>query len=260
MSSQPLTEEVALRIGLAVRALPGTDVRQLLKVLIEAVGRPLTKNKLAKLRLKRFLQAAGGELENGEDEVRKALSLLKGRGFQLESEPLPEIDSSIDVNLPDSIRIACSSDNGDRIDGHFGSCSRFLIYQVSASEARLIDIREVPDCDPEEDKNLKRAELISDCHVLGTKSIGGPAAAKVVRAGLHPIKLAKVETAGEFIQQLQDVLQKAPPPWLAKVMGEKPEQRIRFHQDEEPSILEETFGHEEASTQEETFSQKETAP
>jgi hypothetical protein len=35
----------------------------------------------------------------------------------------------------DSIRIACASNRGERLDGHFGSCARFLIYQVSATDS-----------------------------------------------------------------------------------------------------------------------------
>lgn len=229
MSAQPINEEVALRIGLAVRALPDTDARQLIPVLIAMVGQPITASKLSKLRLNRFKQEASSILENAtEDDVKSALSYLKGRGIKWESEPLPEVEAYKEGDMPGSIRIACSSDNGDKIDGHFGSCQRFLIYQVTADNKRLVEIRTVPKIDPDDDKNAKRAELISDCHVLATKSIGGPAAAKVVRAGLHPMKLGQVKSTDEFIAQMQGVLQNSPPPWLAKVMGDKPEERIRF--------------------------------
>lgn len=229
MSGAPISEQVALRVGLAARELPDIDASLLLKILFQAIGTPLTANKLAKLRKARLLAAANGLLDAAnEEQLKKAVNYLKGRGFEMEAEPLPEIAEFNDGDMPGSIRIACTSNSGDKIDGHFGSCARFLIYQVSADEVRLIEIRSVPPVDPDEDKNKIRADIIADCHVLCTASIGGPATAKVVRAGLHPMKLKEVRPAPELIAELQAVLRSSPPPWLAKIMGEQPEERARF--------------------------------
>ena len=117
---------------------------------------------------------------------------------------------------------------GEELDGHFGSCARFLIYQLSASELRLIDIRSANGPESRDDKNAFRANLINDCQVLFVASIGGPAAAKVVRAGVHPIKYPAAGSARERMESLQKVIQDSPPPWLAKVMGHDEESRIRF--------------------------------
>ena len=225
----PLSEQVALRVGLAARELPDIDASLLLKILLQAIGTPLTAVKLSKLRKSRLLGAANGLLDSASDEqLKKAINYLKGRGFEMEAEPLPATSSFKEGDMPGSIRIACSSNNGDKIDGHFGSCARFLIYQVSADEVRLVEIRSIPPVDPDDDKNKIRADLIADCHVLCTASIGGPATAKVVRAGLHPMKLTEVRPAPELMAELQGVLRSSPPPWLAKIMGEQPEQRVRF--------------------------------
>ncbi len=69
------------------------------------------------------------------------------------------------VNLvPGSIRGACASNGGERIDGHFGSARRFLVYQVAADGHRLIDCREIDDSAAEvsDDKNNHRAGLTPD--------------------------------------------------------------------------------------------------
>ncbi len=229
MAGAPLTEQVALRVGLAARELPDVDASLLLKILLQAVGAPLTATKLAKLRKARLRAAANGLLDQAsEQQLSQAVNCLKGRGFELEAEPLPEVVPLAEADMPGSIRIACTSNNGERIDGHFGSCARFLIYQVSANDVRLIEIRSVPPVDPDEDKNRVRAELIEDCHVLCTASIGGPATAKVVRAGLHPMKLKEPRPARELMAELQGVLSGSPPPWLAKIMGESPLERVRY--------------------------------
>ena len=73
---------------------------------------------------------------------------------------------------------------------------------------------------------------IKDCQLLFIASIGGPAAAKVVRAGLHPLKKPDAGPAREEIAALQHVIGADAPPWLAKAMGQDPEQRIRFAQDD----------------------------
>jgi nitrogen fixation protein NifX len=46
MPEQALSEDIALRIGLAARALPDTDPARLLRVLSDAVGLPPTAAKL----------------------------------------------------------------------------------------------------------------------------------------------------------------------------------------------------------------------
>jgi nitrogen fixation protein NifX len=137
------------------------------------------------------------------------------------------VESYAEGDMPGSIRVACASSRGELLDGHFGSAGRFLVYQVSSDEDRLIDVR-VPDDASADDKNSYRARLIRDCQVLYVASIGGPAAAKVVKAGIHPIKDPQGGPARERIAALREVLAMKPPPWLAKVMGHSVEERVRF--------------------------------
>jgi nitrogen fixation protein NifX len=124
------------------------------------------------------------------------------------------------TSTPDeaALRVAVASNTDGILDGHFGSCERFLVYQVSADAHRLIETRSTAEADEAADRNLARVALIADCQVLFVQSIGGPAAAKVVRAGVHPVKIAKGGPADETLARLQESL-KSPPPWLARVMG-----------------------------------------
>jgi hypothetical protein len=93
-----------------------------------------------------------------------------------------------------------------------------LVYQVNPTALRLIDQRPTLAADKAEDRNVARSALIGDCDLVYVQSIGGPAAAKVVRAGAHPVKIPKAGPAREILVQLQQSLRR-PPPWLAKVMG-----------------------------------------
>jgi nitrogen fixation protein NifX len=228
--SSPISEDIALRIGLAARALPETGPARLLKVLADAVGLPPTAEKLAGLKVKDLKAAADGELADMDpDALKAALALLKGEGIG-DSDPAPVLDPYAEGDMPGSIRVACASDSGELLDGHFGAARRFLIYQVSAEESRLVDVRSARDGGAE-DKNAYRAELIRDCQVLYVASIGGPAAAKVIKAEIHPIKDAAGGSARDRMVALQAILAAKPPPWLAKVMGQTPEERIRFERD-----------------------------
>lgn len=234
MSGGELSRELALRIGLAAKVLPGVDARRLLGVLNERIGAPLTEEKLGKMTvtdLKTGLSSLDGE-EDGEDAgidmeyFKLAVRYLWGE--DVTAPALPTIQALGEGEMPGSIRVAVASNGGERLDGHFGSCPHFLVYQLSENEIRLIDIRTTEGVDTAEDKNAYRAGLIADCHLMYVQSIGGPAAAKVIKAGIHPLKVAEGGHAPEVLAQLQGVMAGHPPPWLAKVMGRSPEQSLRY--------------------------------
>ncbi len=117
-----------------------------------------------------------------------------------------------------SIRVACATDSGALIDGHFGSCRAFLVYEVSPAAVEFVNALSTATADEAEDRNKARAALISGCQIACFQSIGGPAAAKVVRVGAHPLKVAPNTRVDDMMARLQQAL-KSPPPWLAKVMG-----------------------------------------
>ena len=233
MSSQDmLSRELALRIGLAARALPDTDAKRLLSVLTDCIGLPITEEKIAGINLKTLKSAQWGEFSCVDDPLlTHALSILKS-GLH-SSAGMWEPQAYTDGDMPGSVRIACASNDGTNVDGHFGSCSQFMIYQVSADEARLIDIRNTdsPEGLEADDKNMYRAELIQDCQVLYIASVGGPAAAKIVKLGIHPIKLSAIDPIAVVLDQLQSVIAGTPPPWLAKVMGIEATDRFRFERE-----------------------------
>lgn len=232
MNSQAISRELALRIGLAARALPDTDAKRLLSVLADCIDLPITEEKIAGINLKTLKTAKAGELSGVDDPLlTHALSILKS-GL-IAHAGVQERQAYADGDMPGSVRIACASNDAINVDGHFGSCNQFMVYQVSADEARLIDIRctDIPDGLEVDDKNVFRAELIQDCQVLYIASVGGPAAAKIVKLGIHPMKLPGIETIADIISQLQTVIAGTPPPWLAKAMGIEATDRFRFERE-----------------------------
>lgn len=227
-SQAALSRELALRIGLAARALPDTDAKRLLSVLTDCIGLPITEQKINGIDLNALKAAKAAEFIDVDDPLlTHALSILKS-GLNI-----PKQQAYADGDMPGSVRIACASNDGINVDGHFGSCGQFMIYQVSADAVRLIDVRDtgIPDELEVEDKNVFRAELIQDCQVLYIASVGGPAAAKIVKLGIHPIKLSTIDSIKKVVEQLQSVIAGTPPPWLAKVMGIEANDRFRFERE-----------------------------
>ncbi len=231
MGQDALSRELALRIALAARALPNTDAKRLLAVLADCTEAVMTESAIAAIPLDTFKQAYGGELADVADNVlQQALNIL---GNATSDKILPTVQAYQDGDMPNSVRIACASDDAIHVNGHFGNCAWFMIYQVSAEEARLIGIRtaEIPEGLVVDDKNVYRAEQIQDCKVLYVSSVGGPAAAKIVKLGIHPMKLEGVVSLAEIITQLQTVMAGSPPPWLAKAMGLDASSRFKFEQE-----------------------------
>ena len=237
MSVPNLSRETALRIALAARVLPGISVGQLLEILHARISGDINEETLPTVTvtdLKTGFASADGE-EDGEDigiglpEMKEAVRILWG---DTDLGKLPDV-TPLETIPPRSVRVAIASNTGEKLDGHFGSCLRFLIYQVTESTSQLIDLRSAIEADLSDDRNGYRAKLIDDCQVLYVVSVGGPGAAKVVRAGVYPIKKIDGGEAGDIIGELQQVMKTSPPPWLAKYLGDSVEDRIRFEREQQ---------------------------
>ncbi|MEO0352236.1 MAG: dinitrogenase iron-molybdenum cofactor N-terminal domain-containing protein [Cyanobacteria bacterium P01_A01_bin.15] len=238
MTEQPVSNEVALRIALAARALPDLSVGDLIEALQTNLDGEITEETLGTLTVTQLKKSFGniydvdegeweGEDANNEDiaAFKDAVRILWGEQDQCE-HPLP-VKPYQTGDMPNSVRIAVASNTAEQLDGHFGSCHRYLIYQLSTDEIRLIDVRSALEADLSDSKNEFRVNLIKDCPIVYVVSVGGPAAAKIIQANIYPMK---VETGGairENLADLQNVLATSPPPWLAKILGVGTEQRIK---------------------------------
>lgn len=231
---EQLEDNLALRIALASRFLPGVGVSDLVEILHDRVGTPLNDEKLKSITVTNLKAGIGSydAEEDGEDvgigleNIKLAVRYLWGE--EAGDEGVPEIQPYQDGDMPGSIRVAIASNSGAMLNGHFGSCIRFLVYQLSKDDMRLVAIRTAIEADDAEDRDLFRVNLIKDCHLLFVQSIEGPAAAKVIRADIYPIKVPGVVEAVEKLQEFQSLFD-APPPCFAKFLGGVAGQRKRFN-------------------------------
>lgn len=118
------------------------------------------------------------------------------------------------------MKIAFTTSNGETIDQHFGQCHSFQIWEVGADEAGFKETVSVDEHgDDEEDRIAARTKVLSECAIVYTMQIGGPAAAKLIAQKIHPMKTNKEVNLRETVARFQEVLRGNPPPWLRKAMN-----------------------------------------
>lgn len=136
------------------------------------------------------------------------------------------------------MKVAFCTENLIDVDAHFGWAKKIAIHEVSADASRLIEIAEFAGDlaeDGTEDKLVPKLDAIKDCAILYVTAIGGSAAAKVIRLGVHPVKAPTPQPIAEIIARLQEVLKGTPPPWLRKALMKGKERSFDFEEEEEAS-------------------------
>ncbi|TWJ18278.1 nitrogen fixation protein NifX [Geobacter argillaceus] len=117
------------------------------------------------------------------------------------------------------MKVAFTSSTGEMIDQHFGQCQTFQIWEIGPDAAKpLTTVSAITSAEDEEDRIAARANALTDCAIVYTMQIGGPAAAKLVAKKIHPMKTNSEVPVAEIVGKLQEVLKGNPPPWLRKAM------------------------------------------
>lgn len=219
-----LNRTTALRIALAAKQVPEVGVARLLEFLNRHAHAGMDEEGLRGITVAQMSAEFAGLPGLSRLAIKDAVRILWG---EAEAGQVPEVEACF-ADRTGVIRVAVASNQGEMLDGHFGSCLRFLIYELNVLQVRLVEVRTTLESDLADDKNTFRAHLLRDCQVLYVSSIGGPAAAKVIRVGVHPVKVKQIQAARDVMEQLRQVMQVSPPPWLAKHMGQHAIDRVRF--------------------------------
>ena len=120
------------------------------------------------------------------------------------------------------MKIAFATQDQQRVDAHFGWARHLAVYEIDAGGYRFVeslpfgsDLAE----DGNEDKLAPKLAAIGDCALLYVAAIGGSAAARVVALKIHPVKVPEPRPILDILDQLLQVLQGTPPPWLRKALA-----------------------------------------
>lgn len=139
------------------------------------------------------------------------------------------------------MRVAFATHDRTRVDAHFNGAKTFLVYDISAEEHTFLEALQFDSVSNEEgnhtdegdDRLSIKVKALEGISLLFVRAIGGPAAARVVRAKIHPIKLPQDEAITSVIDRIRGMLHTNPPPWLRKVIQDSEAGPERFIDDED---------------------------
>lgn len=114
--------------------------------------------------------------------------------------------------------IAFASSDKSTIDSHFASSPSFEIYKLD-NNGQEINRKSFATGITEEshDKVDTLIRVLQECAIIYCTQIGGPAAARLVQKGIHPLKVPPGTKIDEELNKLNKLLlSKKLPPWLTK--------------------------------------------
>ncbi|SDH91256.1 nitrogen fixation protein NifX [Roseospirillum parvum] len=124
------------------------------------------------------------------------------------------------------LRVALATQDMRAVNAHFAGARTLAIYDVGLEDATLIEAVQFADPSPEDgrhDDSAGRLEAriaaLEGCALLFVRAIGGPAAAKVIKARVHPMKVADDTPVDEVLARVQTMMKGTPPPWLRKILA-----------------------------------------
>ncbi|APG86882.1 nitrogen fixation protein NifX (plasmid) [Sinorhizobium americanum CCGM7] len=126
------------------------------------------------------------------------------------------------------MRVAIATQDMKTLNAHFGSAKCFAVYEVTSDGWSFVEAVAFEDVSDEsgkhrgegDDRITPKVEALKGCHLLFCLAIGGPSAAKLVSARIHPIKVPQPQSIEDVLTRTQTMLRTGPPPWLRRVLTE----------------------------------------
>lgn len=135
-----------------------------------------------------------------------------------------ETDTNLNSKEGMGVLVAFASSDGKTIDSHFASAPSFELYKFTEKPQEIIHTSlAAEDMEESEDKVDVRIKMLNNCAIIYCTQIGGPAAARLVQSGIHPLKVAEGTKIEDELAKINNLLQsKKLPPWLKKKLGSVP--------------------------------------
>ena len=123
-------------------------------------------------------------------------------------------------SLENAIKVAFASKDMETINAHFGGAKEFVVYDVSKDGFKLSGVIKTDTSAMEgDDKTDFKVKALSGVNIMYCESIGGTAAAKVIRGGINPMKVNEPRKIEEVLSELVTMINGNPPPWVKKIMN-----------------------------------------
>lgn len=121
--------------------------------------------------------------------------------------------------LGHAIKVAFATKDLETINAHFGGAKEFMVYRVSKDGFEVDGVIKTDTDDLEgDDKTDFRVKSLKGVNIMYCESIGGTAAAKVIRAGISPMKVQEPTPIKDVLNELVAMINGNPPPWIKRIM------------------------------------------
>jgi nitrogen fixation protein NifX len=138
--------------------------------------------------------------------------------------------------LEDAMKVAFASKDMKTVNAHFGGAKEFTVYNLSKDGYELDGVIKTDTDNLEgDDKTDFKVKTLNGISIMYCESIGGTAAAKVIRGGIHPMKVDQPTLIEDILKDLVKMVNDNPPPWIKRVMNiqTKDDKRLAYWSDEE---------------------------
>ncbi|OHD93573.1 MAG: nitrogen fixation protein NifX [Sulfurimonas sp. GWF2_37_8] len=118
------------------------------------------------------------------------------------------------------MKVAFASKDMETINAHFGGAKEFVVYDVSKDGYVLSGVVKTDTSEMEgDDKTDFKVKALAGINIMYCESIGGTAAAKVIRGGINPMKAEEDNKIEDILAELVEMINDNPPPWVKKIMN-----------------------------------------
>src|SRR5512147_567610 len=129
------------------------------------------------------------------------------------------------------MKVAFATIDGKHVDEHFGRAGMFAVYEITDRGSFFVEMRKFAEGEDKAVVDTKdmgplhfdavqsKVDRLADCKLVYLTEIGGPAAARLVKKGIMPMKVKEVVSIDSSLEQLGETIRKSPPPWLRKAMN-----------------------------------------
>lgn len=124
------------------------------------------------------------------------------------------------IPLENAIKVAFATKDMETINAHFGGAKEFVVYRVAKNGFELDGVVKTDTSElTGDDKTDFKVQSLKGVNIMYCESIGGTAAAKVIRAGINPMKVQEARKIEEVLSELVDMINGNPPPWVKRIMN-----------------------------------------
>ncbi len=119
-----------------------------------------------------------------------------------------------------AMKVAFASKDMESVNAHFGGAKEFVVYDVSKDGFSLSGVIKTDTSElTGDDKTDFKVKALKGINIMYCESIGGTAAAKVIRGGINPMKVQEASRIEDVLKELVEMINGNPPPWVKKIMN-----------------------------------------